>query len=248
MIEAIILYSTNDNRFIYKCLDNLIKCKIKCHVIMYTHMWNGTTEDEALRREIRDRYATEDQVELHLLEWFPGQTAWYWEGLGRHLGTRHVDQQTEYLLYIDADEIVEPEGFLKWIKTKEFLKYDAIKIANYWYWREPVYRSTTLEDSVVLVRREIACDLDFVPGGRDNYFSAGGHSTLRFAGKEYPFIHHYSWVRTRKEMLKKVQNWGHNSDRTDWELKVNKEFENPFNGKDFLHNYEYETVQNIFNL
>lgn len=57
-----------------------------------------------------------------------------------------------------------------------------------------------------------------------------------------PLAHHYSWVRTKGEMLKKVETFGHKSDR-DWVALVEKEFSHEFSGKDFVSGYEYETVE-----
>ena len=62
-----------------------------------------------------------------------------------------------------------------------------------------------------------------------------------------PMLHHYSWVRTKEQMLKKVRTWWHNKDR-NWEKSVEEEFSRPFSGKDFVHGYEYKTVENKFNL
>jgi hypothetical protein len=60
-------------------------------------------------------------------------------------------------------------------------------------------------------------------------------------------IHHYSWVRTKEEMLRKVKSWTHSGDR-DWVSQVEKEFAHEFNGTDFVHGYEYNIVENKFNL
>lgn len=62
-----------------------------------------------------------------------------------------------------------------------------------------------------------------------------------------PIVHHFSWVRNKEDMLKKVKNWGHNSDK-NWINLVEKEFSRPFNGTDFVHGYEYNIVENKFNL
>ena len=56
-----------------------------------------------------------------------------------------------------------------------------------------------------------------------------------------PMIHHYSWVRTKDEMLKKVLTWGHNKDR-DWVKLIEEEFTRPFNGKCFVNNYEFKVI------
>jgi hypothetical protein len=58
-----------------------------------------------------------------------------------------------------------------------------------------------------------------------------------------PMIHHYSWVRTKEQMLQKVKAWGHNADK-DWVSLIEEEFSRPFNGKCFVNNYSYEVLDN----
>jgi hypothetical protein len=48
-------------------------------------------------------------------------------------------------------------------------------------------------------------------------------------------------------MLRKVKSWTHSGDR-DWVSQVEKEFEHEFNGSDFIHGYQYNIVENKFNL
>ena len=60
-------------------------------------------------------------------------------------------------------------------------------------------------------------------------------------------FHHYSWVRTEEEMLRKVQSWGHRGDR-EWVSLVKKEFSAPFQGTDFVHGYQFQTVEPLFEI
>jgi hypothetical protein len=48
-------------------------------------------------------------------------------------------------------------------------------------------------------------------------------------------------------MIKKVKNWSHKYDR-DWEALVEEEFSRNFNGTDFVHQYQYELVDNKFKI
>jgi hypothetical protein len=43
------------------------------------------------------------------------------------------------------------------------------------------------------------------------------------------------------EMIQKVISWGHNKD-IDWVSLIEQEFTHDFNGKDFIHNYEYDVL------
>lgn len=54
-------------------------------------------------------------------------------------------------------------------------------------------------------------------------------------------FHHYSWVRSKDEMLVKVNSWGHKYDR-DWNKLIEEEFNRDFNNKCFIHGWEYEKI------
>ena len=68
-----------------------------------------------------------------------------------------------------------------------------------------------------------------------------------------PLVHHYSWVRSREEMLQKVKSWGHNQDR-NWVKLVEDHFalsESKRGGagfRDFVHGYAYRTVRPYISL
>lgn len=243
MIDAVILYSTNDHRFFKSCITNLLTCGIRTHVVTYTRMWNGTPENIELQQSTNELFSDNSNYFQYLIEWTEGQSPSYWEGLGRYLATQELEG--DYVLYIDIDEIVDSTQFTQFLNANIHTKYDAVKLSNYWYFREPTYRAQQLEDSVVLCKTSLAKNVPLQVGGRELYFNFP--STANMLGKESPFIHHYSWVRTKDEMLNKVKNWGHSSER-NWVALVEEEFSRPFNGTDFIHGYKFIVVDNIFGI
>lgn len=247
-IEAVILYSSNDERFFRACVGNLLKIGIRCHVVTYSHMWNGCVESEEILTNSQTLFANNTLYNQYSVDWEEGQSPWYWEGLGRYLGTTQVLDDSDYILYVDIDEIADSTRLQQWIHSEDCGIHDSYKLATYWYWREPIYRSNNIEDSIVLLKTSIAKQMDICHTGRECYFMAG-RSRVRMVEKRDPMFHHYSWVRTKDEMLNKVKNWGHASDRSDWTEKVNEEFSRPFNGKSFIGTTNnYEIVNNLFNI
>ena len=245
-IEAVILYSTNDQRFFNICIKNLIDCGVRCHVVTYSHMWNGDLESLDLLNQSILEYSENDLVNIYSVDWSPGQSPWYWEGVGRYLATQNVSDECDYILYIDIDEVVETEKFKTFIKNREYSNFDTVKLYNYWYFREANFQAHQKETSVVLCKSSIAKQLSPVPGGRDIYFSCIHNRTI--LGDQDTFIHHFSWVRTKSEMINKVKNWGHCNDKQNWLDLIEEEFSRDFNGTDFIHNYSYRIVNNYFNI
>jgi hypothetical protein len=108
-----------------------------------------------------------------------------------------------------------------------------------------LYRAKTLEDSPILARKsKLSHSLILHKDERDAIYNLvkGIKKRMIVDISNNPMVHHYSWVRTKKEMLKKVNSWGHKNDR-DWNSLVEEEFSKEFQGKDFIHGYSFEKVK-----
>jgi hypothetical protein len=190
----------------------------------------------------------------------------YWEAHARRLALTSLYDKfglnvisTSLVMLLDSDEIVEAAGLLRFVEVSDWSRLQAVKLANYWYWRLPTLRAKAYtEDSVVLVQgRHLGMDgaVLFSDLGRHGVVAhvealCGRDAVARQArGPDgRPIVHHYSWVRTREEMLVKVSVWGHCNDRPDWKTLVEKEFDTPFKGTDFLRGLTYERVPNQFGI
>lgn len=244
-ITTIINYCTNDYVFLKPCIDHARPFSEKIIVPYCDHFNDGTPENrELLERSVREN--AYGQVEFIEFAYEPTQTSRWHSNAARKLGIDAAPADTEYFLLLDTDEIVEPDRFLLWLKQQEGNLLDSYKLANYFYFRETRYRSKTNEDSIILVKKGPMTDNDaliFHPEERFGlwFYTNKKDRMCMLDGK--PFIHHYSWVRSKEAMLKKVTAWGHNKDK-DWVALVNKEFEQPFRGTDVIFgDREYEVVE-----
>ena len=90
--------------------------------------------------------------------------------------------------------------------------------------------------------------IDVLPCGREQYhelIKTPCNKKRMIVDKDgNPMIHHYSWVRTKDEMIQKVKSWGHNIDK-DWISLIEEEFSRPFNGKCFVNDMEFEVLDNV---
>lgn len=241
-IEAVVLMCSNDHRFIDICLNQLKLCVNKIHVAYFSHFWNGEEENfNIINSAVKNNKS--DTCVFNKIDWTPNkQENLYWESYARWKMTQNCNG-SDYIAYFDIDEIPDSNLFNEY--KKEFYKYDSIRLRNYWYFREPVYRANSTEKSVVICKTHLAKSVPFLPAwSRDQYFDNFGN---RIIDNKEPCIHHYSWVRTKQEMIKKVTTWGHKNDK-DWVACVEKEFSSPFCGRDFVHGYSYTTVDNKFNI
>lgn len=155
----------------------------------------------------------------------------------------------DWILWIDADEVLrEPKLFLEWFDTVKDSKYESFKLANYWYFMSERRRAKQLEDSIVLCRRRVLSFTKFrMQNGEREHFYDHVQPEVKQRGVTYKdtvFFDHFSWVRSKELMLKKVQSWGHRGQR-DWKPLVERAFaEDALTTKDFVHpdGFEYEVL------
>jgi hypothetical protein len=248
MISTILQYSTIDYRFLKANLEQLSKFSDEIIVPICDHFFNGVPEDVELLQKTFELINSTPNCTGYLFEWQglnanPG----YYHNLSRALGTSVA--KGDWLLFVDGDEIVD-DSFKEWFEIKAQYTDITYWITCYWYFREPIYQSKSYEGCGLLIKRD-KCNWNInVRDERQQFhvgpnFIHGGYNHILVDGK--PMIHHFSWVRTKEEMLKKVHNWGHKND-TNWIDLVEEEFSRPFSGTDFIHKYQYNIVENKFNL
>jgi len=145
-----------------------------------------------------------------------------------------------WILFLDSDEVLrDEEEFRAFFRNVR--EGDAYKFANYWYFLSKRRRAMTLEDSIVMVHRSSVHMNQFREMGldREAFFNACTRKH-HMVSKEKPLFDHFSFVRSKEILLKKVQSWGHRKDR-NWTSLVEKAFsEDILTTEDFVHGYKYE--------
>lgn len=242
-LTSIVHYGTNEQRFIGHCLSALTR--VSTHVIAtYSDkFFDGAPERLDLIEETKSNFKTVNFVGF---KWRDGSPK-YWHQTSRLEGFKAMSADDDLTMFVDADEILDVDRFLAWLPTMDF---DAGMMAAYWYFREAKFRATTWEQPVLLVKTNILRKKMFVgqqerPGIFSNTDCSKREMVTGLDG--LPMFHHYSWVRSKEEMLRKVTTWGHRR-RKNWVPLVEKEFSHPFDGTDFVHGYKYAEVEPFVNL
>jgi len=239
-LGTVISYCTNDETFIRDCIDVAVQVSDQVIVPVSTHLYDGTPEDLKSIKKLSEEYPT---VNFTTFDWSPGHHPRYWHNMSRIIGNHLLDNNIDWVLFIDSDEIIDSELFTKFINSKLFDNNDSYKLGCYWYFREMNIRATTYEDSPVLVRKNLVhIDPNNLQIEREQLHEVLNVPKQRMILQDgKPLLHHYSWVRTKEQMIQKVKAWGHNTDK-DWVSLIEEEFSRPFNGKCFVNNYEFETI------
>lgn len=246
LYDTVISYCTIDDMFIRENIRQCLHFSKDIYITVCSHFYDGTPEDESKIQALKEFCRQFNNVHLIRFTWEDGHTPRYWHNNARWLGFQQCD--TEYVMFLDSDEIFEGELAKESFTHEEFYtEHDEYIFACYWYFREPIFRAKSLEQCHKLVRSSIL--------SRETFFSEHELGSIAFSGKykiiykvKYngrPILHHFSWVRTKEQMLKKTASWGHKDDK-NWSELIEEEFSRPFNGTDFVWGYEYDIIQPPF--
>lgn len=240
LISTVITYCSLDRKFIIPLITETKKFSNEIILVCFDHLLTGTPDDVSDVLNISG-------VKTIVLPFDSSKTSNYLHNLSRWKGALNCTK--DWVLFLDADEILDGEKFKEYVDANTPFKFDFSSFDSYWYFREPTYQATTTEWAGLLMKR-ILLDkaVHFSPGERWAYTKRPGISTNMIVGIDNtPILHHFSWVRTKEEMLEKVKGWGHKNDR-DWISPIIEEFSRDFNGRDFVHGYTYKIVDNQFNI
>ena len=250
-ITTIINFCTKDYKFLKHCINNIKDISEEVIVSYSTHLFNGELENKELILKSIDenRYNNVKFVEL---EYTGGNSPAYWCNRLRQNGFDHSNKDIEYYLFVDVDEIFEQEKLNEWLLTSEHKNYDAVSFAGHWYFRDTCYRAINAFDHTfagLLIKKEQLFNPSIFHAGFERWGMlrySNNHLHNKFINNE-AIMHHYSWVRTKEEMLSKVNGWGHSGDR-DWVRLIEDEFTHEFNYKDFIFNWDFEKIEPLINV
>jgi len=236
MITSVISYCNNDFRFIEENIEQVKKFSQDIIICYCKHSFDGDKEDETTIQKMK---VLAKECTIVEIEYDSSKSPKYHHNLMRWKGTEMA--KSDYILFLDADEIIEGELFNEYLKCYDWLNYDVVSYKCYWYFREKRFRAKKTEEAAVLCKKSI-CTESYIFSESERWEFLNRMQSLKIQLNETfrgeIICHHYSWVRTKEEMLKKVKSWGHRQEK-DWIALIEEEFSHDFSMQDFVHNYQY---------
>jgi hypothetical protein len=225
-ITSVISFCTNDFRYLYYCIEGVRPFSEKIIVVVSSHFFDGQEENQELLHRAYAEFPNCEFIEYkfdeqNLYGWNPPpkecviERLHYWHSTSRYIGMCFVPKSSEYVFHIDVDEIIEPIRMQEWLDTYIYQNFDCLHFFSYRYQHLPSLRGERYMNTILLVKKEKFSLSHFF-----NRFERPG-IFRDFSGKKIsgvlgldglPMIHHYSWVRTKEEFIKKVRSWGHRFD------------------------------------
>lgn len=263
-IGTVIISSVDDFQFLDILIPQTIIYSKYTSVAIGIKRWDGTPEDvdkittfiakHKTKNVLFTMYDPTDEAQHSPMTHNMRKREMVPEAYARHIALQQIPDNInlDYILYLDSDEIIDGQTFLNWLNNGQYKTYDVMKLACYWYWRLPTIRAKDyLEDSIVFMKRKHCLPfVIFHDLARTFFYTAvNGPKDRMITGiNGKPMVHHYSWVRTHTQMLRKVMCWGHKNDFESIVDKVNTEFSRNFNGTDFIKGLSYDIVPDKFDI
>jgi hypothetical protein len=237
--DTLIPFCSYDYQFINRTIEGVRKVSDNIIITYCDHLFNGSPENlDLIDKVIKDntdcKFIKINYDKTKDSRWHHNYTRWLSTNISN----------SKYVLYLDSDEVFESDKLLEWVRFKKDFP-DVCTFSNYWYFRSEKYQAKTYEDSPVLVNRKfINIENAFHGLERAIYkYIDSNKKEFKIMGLDgNPMCHHYSWAMNKEDMLRKTQNWGHDKDR-DWAKLIEEEFSRDFNGKDFVHGFEYNILK-----
>jgi hypothetical protein len=259
-LATVINFCSNDWRFLSACVESARRFSQQIIISVCDHFFNGEPENYALLEHFYKLMPDCLFLEFHFDNENPyGRAApiaaedldgvHHWHNTGRLIPYYFLESEVESVLYLDADEIIDADRFQTWLDGFDHRSYSGLRLASYWYFREARYQATAQADISLLVKRSVLSpDAILDPDERMGlYCQLSGEKKMDVLGLDgRPLVHHYSWVRTKEEMLKKTRTWGHHWER-DWTRLIDEEYAKGFTGKDFARGFEYVEIEPFWN-
>lgn len=260
MIGFVINYCSNEKPFIDALLKQCSLITQHIAVSYGSHLYDGTQEDNSyvtgfLRRKYPHvkflEYKVDIQEDMYKKQGVVKRPTAYWCNLARWIGIEKLEE-VDWFFLIDADEIPDAAALMTWLQDATLEKDYAYKLANYWYFKDVVNQATTFEDSILLIHRShLTTSTVFHDDERDGILSVSGVKQHRMVmGRNGPMFHHFSWVRSKDGLAKKLRTWAHRDD-----IFKNAPVDNIVgfiykddNVNDIIHRYNYKKVENMFDI
>lgn len=238
MISVVITHSSIESQFIDRQIKECSKFSDDIVVVSLKNLMSGE-EDKNLKIIYKDN--VKHKIITCLSDSIKDKhntTRWH--------GFISTDQKYDYVLFLDGDEIPNGDLFKEHLDNYPFELSDALSYKCYWYFRSELYRAKKTEECALLLKKSVI-DRDFIfhEAERWNFLNRIHPEQYQLHVASFdgePMLHHYSWVRSKEQMLQKVSAWGHSND-TNWKELIEEEFSRPFSGTDFVHAYEYEILE-----
>jgi len=253
----IITYCSLHHHLIHALIRECSKVSNKIMVVVGSHLWDNSLEDDSKILEIAKIHPhvqiykfDSSCIDLEYKDHNGNKISTKSRIVGFKKAMMKFDN-TDWFFFLDSDEIPEGERLKKFLLNNKIDDEKNYMFSTYWYFREPIYQSLSIEQNPLLLHINNIKDIYLESSNeRMSYLDINfeNKTILYVSDNETPLFHHYSWVMNKDLMIKKVKYTFTKDIQQKYLKLVEEEFSKPFSMKDFIHKYDYKIVENLFNL
>jgi len=151
-IGVIVSYCSYDWRTIDAVLEGLRPIASSIVVSASTHFFDGIPEESHHLQNLAQLHPDIQFIEYLYSEKTlyglapavaPSDSDWahYWHSVSRYVPLPLFDASFDWILFVDADEVIDPSGFKAFFATISEKDYQAIRFGSYFYFRSARYRA-----------------------------------------------------------------------------------------------------------
>lgn len=256
-LATCISFCTYDYRFLKKNIEEVSCFSDQIIVSVSTHFFDGREENQKL---LEHCFAEHPDVLFVQFDYRPNTVytpyrtssptdpnwALYWHSIARMTTIPFLRDSIEYVLFIDSDEIFEGMRFKERLSAKSHENFRAVRLGCFPYGVLPSQRGKAVNQVLpLLVRKDELRPLSMIqPGDRMGIFRSIDEP--KSIDDRPSCIHHYSWTRTKEELERKVESWGHRHDN-NWKEILKKCFTEGPQPELYPAEFSYETAPVYFN-
>lgn len=258
-LHTVINFCTNDIRFIEKAVEEALIFSHKVIVVTCDHFFDGTKENISLLHEIYALFPEvtfiqytylPDRLYSNYIDISPDDKDWqiYWYSTSRYIGYLFGCKEADYTLFLDVDEIADGKKMKRWLEHKSYYNYSALRFLSYVYFRTADNQATTWTPNATMVKKShLVPHMIFSGWDRVELFEKiSGDKNRKVVGRDNkPLFHHYNWVRSKSECIKKASTSGHHWEKP-WNSLIEKEFSYDTFHQDFAFAYDYQKAPVFF--
>jgi hypothetical protein len=256
---SVITFCSNEWRFLDQCIEQARLFSSQILIPVCDHFFNGDQEDYALLEWFYNKHPTCTFLEFHFdpnqpyglfspLNEDDCDANHHWHNSGRLVAFYFLEPEIKNVLFLDVDEIPDGTKFAQWLNHVQFEDCAAFRFCGHWYFRQAEFQSLEIPDTSLFIQKKVLTPelLLTIDERTGTFWKAEGNKKRQVKGlQDETLFHHYSWVRTKEEMLKKTASWSHHWER-DWKTLIEEEYAREFTGVDFVRKYHYQTVTPFF--
>lgn len=257
----VISYCSLHNNFIEQNIKECLKVTKNIYITYHSYLYDGTLENIEFLNKLREKYSS-----IKILNFKINLTDDHYKNFREISKNSRVIaykqalvkiDNLEWIFFIDADEI--PEGdrlktLLLSIENHETDYYKNYLFATYWYYKQPIYQATSIEQNPLLLHinnfdeKYLCSDYE-----RSAYMDINKSKDSVYYYTDdmmKPIFHHFSWVVKKENLEKSCKLRLKNINVSDEKIKqiLEEEISDATKLTDPIHNYTYLQVDNIFNI